>query len=158
MLATTPRYPAVPCKSLEGLHPGATNRQISGMRGVYLVAAELSRLQFIASPTSRSAFGADILVTTHDCARSFSVQVKTNTTKGKFFLLGKHANAPGTDSHIYVLVDIRKRDDLEEITYYPVPSKFIAENAEHQKWNDAYSIKFEKIFQFQRQLDMLWGC
>lgn len=32
--------------------------QITGMRGVYLVAAELSRLGFIVSPTSRGARGA----------------------------------------------------------------------------------------------------
>ena len=36
-------------------------QQLTGMRGVYLVAAELSRLGFIASPTSRSAVGSDIL-------------------------------------------------------------------------------------------------
>ena len=31
--------------------------QMTGMRGVYLVAAELARLGFVASPTSRSAWG-----------------------------------------------------------------------------------------------------
>ena len=41
----------------------ASIQQLTGMRGVYLVAAELSRLGFIASPTSRSAIGADILAT-----------------------------------------------------------------------------------------------
>jgi hypothetical protein len=39
------------------------------MRGVYLVAAELSRLGFIVSPTSRSAAGADLLVTSSSCSR-----------------------------------------------------------------------------------------
>ena len=39
------------------------NRYITGMRGVYLVAAELSKRGFIASPTSRGAQGADLLVT-----------------------------------------------------------------------------------------------
>jgi hypothetical protein len=34
---------------------------LTGMRGVYLVAAELSRLGFVVSPTSRSAVGADLL-------------------------------------------------------------------------------------------------
>jgi hypothetical protein len=48
------------------------------MRGVYLVASELSRLGFIASPTSRSAIGADILVTDQKCKRTYSVQVKKN--------------------------------------------------------------------------------
>ena len=41
----------------------------SGMRGAYAVAAELSRLEFIVSPTSRSAKGADLLVTDANCQR-----------------------------------------------------------------------------------------
>lgn len=131
-----------------------TKGQMSGMRGVYLVAAELSRLGFIASPTSRSARGADILATTHDCDRSFSVQVKTNTTSANFFLLGKHANSLKAKSHIYVLVDIRSREGVEEITYYPIPSSFIADNANYQDWNEAYSIKFEDIEQFKNK----WKC
>jgi len=39
------------------------NKQLTGMRGVYLVAAELSGRGFIASPTARSAREADILCT-----------------------------------------------------------------------------------------------
>jgi hypothetical protein len=46
------------------------------MRGVYLVASELARLGFIVSPTSRSAIGADLLVTNQSCKKAFSVQVK----------------------------------------------------------------------------------
>lgn len=38
----------------------ASIQQLTVMRGVYLVAAELSRLGVIASPSSRSAIGADI--------------------------------------------------------------------------------------------------
>jgi len=55
----------------------ASKHQLTGMTGVYLVAAELSKRGFIASPTSRSAQGADLLVTDTDCKRSFAVQVKT---------------------------------------------------------------------------------
>jgi hypothetical protein len=56
----------------------ATKGQMTGMLGVYLVAAELSRLGFIVSPTSRSAAGADLLVTDQECQKAWSVQVKTN--------------------------------------------------------------------------------
>jgi len=35
----------------------ASIQQLAGMRGVYLVAAELSRLGFIASPTSLQKIG-----------------------------------------------------------------------------------------------------
>ena len=65
----------------------ASTGQQTGMRGVYLVAAELSRLGLIASPTSRSAIGADILVTDQLCSRSFSVQVKTNAKTFNFWLV-----------------------------------------------------------------------
>jgi hypothetical protein len=47
----------------------ATTGQMTGMRGVYLVAAELTRLGFIVSPTSRSARGADLLVTDQECQK-----------------------------------------------------------------------------------------
>jgi len=37
----------------------ASKGQMTGMLGVYLVAAELSKRGFIVSPTSRSAAGAE---------------------------------------------------------------------------------------------------
>jgi len=104
----------------------ASGSQQTGMRGVYLAAAELSRLGLIASPTSRSAIGADILATTHDCNRAFSVQVKTKTSRDNFFLLGSHARSISNRSHIYVLVHIKRRDDAETIEYYVVPSTQVA--------------------------------
>src|SRR5215208_4312133 len=58
----------------------ASKAQMTGMLGVYMVAAELSRLGFIVSPTSRSARGADLLVTNQTCTRTISVQVKTNAS------------------------------------------------------------------------------
>lgn len=61
-------------------------KQLTGMRGVYLVAAELSRLGFLAAPTSRSAIGADILATDQSCKRTYSVQVKTNAKTFSFWL------------------------------------------------------------------------
>jgi hypothetical protein len=60
------------------------------MLGVYLTAAELTYRGFIVSPTSRSTYGADLLVTDQKCRRAWSVQVKTKNTKNKYWLL----NAP----------------------------------------------------------------
>jgi hypothetical protein len=37
----------------------ASKDQMTGVRGGYLVAAELTRCGFIVSPTSRSAFGRE---------------------------------------------------------------------------------------------------
>jgi hypothetical protein len=51
----------------------AMQTQLTGMTGVYLAAAELSHLGFIVSPTSRSARGADLLVTDQGCRKAWSV-------------------------------------------------------------------------------------
>ena len=97
------------------------------MRGVYLVAAELSRQSFIASPTSRSAHGADILVTDYACRQAFSVQVKTKTTKASYWLLTKDYKELVSDSHIYVFVSIREDGVLSE--YFVIPSRVVAKKA-----------------------------
>ena len=81
-------------------------KQLTGMRGVYLVAAELSRLGFLAASTSRSAIGADILATDQECKRTYSVQVKTNAKTFGFWLVGAKVDATVSDTHVYVLVNI----------------------------------------------------
>jgi hypothetical protein len=99
------------------------------MRGVYLVASELARRGLITSPTSRSARGADILATTSDCNRAFSVEVKT-TTNQKFWMLSEHAKSLNSNSHVYVFVHIRQNKKAgEEVSYYPVNSQFVVDNA-----------------------------
>src|SRR5947207_2182869 len=97
--------------------------QLTGMQGVYLVAAELSRRGFVASPTSRSAQGADLLVTDVNRQRSYAVQVKTNARTFGFWLLGAKAKDMVSDSLVYALVNLR--DDTE---YYLVPSRIVAAN------------------------------
>ena len=104
----------------------AVSGQLTGMRGVYLVAAELTRLGFIASPTSRSAIGADILVTDQKCKRTYSVQVKTNAKTFNFWLVGAKAREIQSKTHIYVLVNLRRNKDGERIEYFVVPSKVLA--------------------------------
>lgn len=109
-----------------------TRKQLTGMRGVYLVASELSRLGFIASPTSRSAIGADILVTDPECARTYSVQVKTNASTFSFWLLSGRASTICSPSHIYVFVNIRANKKRGEIIeYFVVPSEIVASNIRH---------------------------
>src|SRR5882672_7230424 len=114
----------------------ANKAQMSGMRGVYLVAAELARLGFIVSPTSRSAMGADLLVTDQKCKRAYSVQVKTNVSTSNFWLIGKKARETVSDSHIYVLVDIRStKKSGEWIEYFVLPSRKLARRGQHDtKW------------------------
>jgi hypothetical protein len=101
----------------------ASKAQMTGMRGVYLVAAELSRLGFIMSPTSRSARGADLLVTDQECRKAWSVQVKTNQRPVNFWLVGKHALTLKSDSHVYVFVNLRKEERPE---YVVASSTYVA--------------------------------
>lgn len=96
----------------------------TGMLGVYLVAAELSRRGFTVSPTSRSARGADLLVTDQECQRAYSVQVKTNAKPASFWLLNAKTDQTRSPSHIYVFVNIRGDQRPE---YYVVPSRVVAE-------------------------------
>jgi hypothetical protein len=101
----------------------ASKNQMTGMLGVYLVAAELSNLGFIVSPTSRSAAGADLLVTDQDCRKAWTVQVKTNKRAANFWLVGKNATRMVSESHVYVFVNIREDKRPE---YLVAPSAHVA--------------------------------
>lgn len=102
--------------------------QLTGMRGVYLVAAELSRLGFIASPTSRSARGADVLATDQGCERAFSVQVKTNAGNAGFWLTGE--KVPVSPSHVYVFVNLESKGDGGPV-FFIVPSATVRERTRY---------------------------
>lgn len=126
----------------------ASKAQMTGMRGVYLVAAELSRIGFIVSPTSRSTVGADLLVTNQKCKRAYSVQVKTNATTFNFWLIGKKAKETVSDTHIYVLVNIKKsKKNGETIEYFVVPSKQLSEGGYHE--GDWPNIRRKNILHMQ---------
>ena len=109
----------------------ASKHQMTGMRGVFMVAAELSRLGFIVSTTSRSAAGADLLVTDQGCQNAWSVQVKTNSKPANFWLLGRHAKRLTSASHIYVFVNIGNETRKDE--YIVVRSAYVAEKLVYEK-------------------------
>ena len=124
-------------------------QQFTGMTGVYLVAAELSKREFIASPTSRSAVGADVLVTDAECDNSYSVQVKTNATTFTFWLLSKKSVTIHSRSHIYVFVNLRKNGDVE---YFVVPSKYVVDNlreTESKNGKTWYSISRKDVEKYR---------
>lgn len=77
--------------------------------------------------------GADLLVTDQNCQKSFSVQVKTNSSKASFFLLGKKSKDMISETHIYVLVDIREVKSschhTEQITYFIIGSEDLSGRA-----------------------------
>lgn len=127
--------------------------QLSGMRGVYLTAAELSRLGFIASPTSRSALAVDILVTDQACQRAFSVQVKTNSTAAAFWLVGKHT--PVSETHIYVLVNLQSKDG-QAPEYFVVPSGVVKERTVYSKHpkSEFYSLYRKDVLDYRDRWDV----
>lgn len=103
--------------------------QMTGMQGVYSVASELTRRGLVVSPTSRSSFGADLLVTDQKCKRAWSVQVKTNAGRPTFWLLNKRSSETKSDTHIYVLVNLGQknaRQRREGPDFYVVPSRVLA--------------------------------
>jgi len=104
-----------------------SDNQLTEMRGVYLVAAELSGHGLIASPISRSARGVDILCTDAECKRAFSVQVKTKSTQASYWLLSADYRRFVSDSHIYVFVSIKEGGVPAE--FFIVPSTMVAKKA-----------------------------
>ncbi len=97
--------------------------QMTGMQGVYLVAAELTRLGFIVSITSRNARGADLLATDQAYRKTWSIQVKTSWRPVSNWPIGKHYKTEASDSHVYVFVNLRGESKPD---YYVVPSKVVA--------------------------------
>jgi len=94
------------------------------MLGVYLAAAELTNRDYIVSPTSRSAAGADLLVTDQHCKKAWSVQVKTQRQAANFWLVGRQAREIDSPSHIYVFINL-KGDNRPD--YLVVPARVVAE-------------------------------
>lgn len=123
--------------------------QLTGMRGVYLIAAELSKLGFIVSPTSRSAFGADLLVTDQSCKRAYSVQVKTNTKTFNCWLLNQKSKELASSTHIYALVNLRKGG--KEIEYFVIPSKIVSQKMMIEKSPSStwYSLGYDIAKKYQ---------
>ena len=131
-----------------------TKGQLTGMTGVYIVAAELSRRGFIACPTSRSARGADILVSDQNCKHALSVQVKTNAKSASFWLLNLHAKEMVSPTHFYVLVNLLT-DGYE---FYIVPSRVIARRMVGpvtEGKSTFCSISRENVKEFKDEWDLL---
>lgn len=113
----------------------------TGMQGVFQVAAELTHLGFIVSVTSRSAFGADLLVTDQRCEKTWSVQVKTNHQRMSFWLLSTHAKEIKSPTHIYVFVTLKQNQRPE---FHVVPSEVVAEHVHVQESKSGTWYSFDR--------------
>ena len=119
-----------------------------------MVAAELAGHGLIVSPTSRSAIGADLLVTNDKCDKAFSVQVKTNAKVSNSWLTGEKAQNISAPSHIYVFVNLDKGGKHE---FFVVPSKFVAANVKvsDRKTSIWYSFSKEMAGKFRSKWSVL---
>ncbi len=107
----------------------ASKGQMTGMLGVYLTAVELTKRGFIVSPTSRSAMGADLLVTDQKCRKAWSVQVKTNASMANFWLTSAKTKELASPSHVYVFVSVPKNEQRAP-EFYVVPSRVVAKTVQ----------------------------
>ena len=108
----------------------ASKGQLTGMTGTFLVSAQLSNLGFTVSTTSRSAAGADVLVTNDQCNVAYAVQVKTNNKRANAWLLGNKQPPVGGKTYIYAFVNlINDSSGLLTAEYFLVPSTKVHEVA-----------------------------
>ena len=106
---------------------------LSGVAGEYFVAAELSRLGYIATVTLRNTKGIDILVSNEKASKSIGLQVKTSQG-AKRWLLNKKAEEYFADNLFYAFVVLKAKNSRPD--YYIVPSKVVAEfiKVSHADW------------------------
>jgi hypothetical protein len=128
----------------------ASKHQFTGMTGLYLVAAELSKQGFIVSPTSRSAHTADLLITDATCKNTYAVQVKTNATTFTFWLVNAKTSQIVSDNFVYALVNLRKTGP----EFFLVPSAVVAQNVKVSQPSKTrksvwYSVYLKEITEFK---------
>ena len=99
---------------------------LSGVSGEYFVAAELSRRGCIASITLRNSRGVDILATTEDASHSVAIQVKSNQTGTKDWMLHAKAETEFAEKLFYVFVNLNGINGTPE--YHIVRSAVVAEH------------------------------
>jgi len=96
----------------------AKSGSISGAAGAYFVAGELSRQGYIALTTTRNTKGVDLIVSNVSFSKTVYLQVKTNSGKYDFWIVGKPKSG---ENLFYVFVNLRT--DQERPEYYVVPSR-----------------------------------
>ena len=107
--------------------------RLCGTAGEYFVAAELSRLGYVASITLRNVRGIDILVSNVDATQSVGIQVKTNQGSEKEWILSKKAESEIAENLFYIFVNLNGGSMPE---YHIVPRNIVAKYVRetHQKW------------------------
>jgi len=106
---------------------------LTGVAGEYFVGAELSRRGYIASLTLKNTRGIDILASNLNATKSVGIQVKTNQSRGKEWMLNQKVESDVATNLVFVFVRLNELDAPE---YYIVPFATVSEFARtnHQKW------------------------
>ena len=105
-----------------------------GVAGEYLVAGELSLRGYIASITLRNSRGIDIIASNSNGSKSVSIQVKTNSSGVKSWILNKKSEEYYSDNHYYVFVALNNLN--ERPSFHIVPSIKVAQyiSTTHANW------------------------
>ena len=111
----------------------AKSNILTGISGEYYVAAELSRLGYIASITLRNTRGIDILCSNADASKHVAIQVKTTHKSRNSWMLDKKSEEFYSPKHFYVFVLL---NDKEHPKFFIVQSKIVANHIKsgHKKW------------------------
>ena len=106
---------------------------LTGISGEYYVAAELSRLGYIASITLRNTRGIDILCSNADASKHVSIQVKTTHKSRNSWMINKKSEEYYSPKHFYVFVLL---NDREHPKFFIVPSKIVVNyiKSDYKEW------------------------
>lgn len=106
----------------------------SGVSGEYFVAAELSCRGYMCSITLKNTKGIDVLVSNDNSNKLLGVQVKTNNSNRKAWVLNNKAEELSEDNFVYIFTNLKELGQLPD--YYIVPSKIVSEyiKKEHHDW------------------------
>jgi hypothetical protein len=108
------------------------SKGITGIAGEYLAAGELSLRGFSASITLRNTESIDILAARNNAI--FQIQVKTQQTSVRKWMLNVKAEKLEADNLFYIFVSFRGL--LERPDYFVVPSAVVAKYVRetHADW------------------------
>lgn len=106
---------------------------LSGVAGEYFVAAELSRRGYIASLTLKNTRGVDILASNLDATRSVGIQVKTNQSSGKEWMLNQKIETEVATNLFFVFVRL---NELGSPEYHVVAREEVSRTVResHSRW------------------------
>ncbi len=107
---------------------------LTGIAGEYFVAAELSRRGFMASITLRNNDSVDIHASKLSNNKIFSIQVKTNQSGNRDWILSKKAEKKFSENFFYIFVSLKGETERPE--FFIVPSIKVAEyvTSNHANW------------------------